>query len=52
MKKINQIRRDARYLFRLCLVNGSLDESRERISEVSQVLDLALEPATAAALAA
>jgi len=30
MKATKRVRRDARHLFRLCLVNGSLDESRVR----------------------
>ena len=30
MKPGKQIRREAKYLFRLCLVNGSLDEGRVR----------------------
>lgn len=30
MKTIRQIKRDAKHLFRLCLVNGSLDEARAR----------------------
>jgi len=30
MKTIRQIKRDAKHLFRLCLVNGSLDEARVR----------------------
>ncbi len=28
MKTIRQIKRDAKHLFRLCLINGSLDEAR------------------------
>jgi F-type H+-transporting ATPase subunit delta len=30
MKTIKQIKREARHLFRLCLVNGTLDEGRVR----------------------
>jgi F-type H+-transporting ATPase subunit delta len=30
MKTIKQVRRDAKHLFRLCLVNGGLDEGRVR----------------------
>jgi F-type H+-transporting ATPase subunit delta len=30
-KTIKQVKREARYLFRLCFVNGSLDEIRVRI---------------------
>ena len=30
MKTIKQVRREAKHLFRLCLVNGSLDEGRVR----------------------
>ena len=30
MKSIKQTKREAKHLFRLCLVNGSLDESRVR----------------------
>jgi len=38
MKTTKQTRREARQLFRLCLVNGSLDESRVR-----QVVERAIE---------
>jgi F-type H+-transporting ATPase subunit delta len=31
MKSTKQIRREARHLYRLCLVNGSLDEGRVRL---------------------
>ena len=31
MKTTKQIERDAKHLFRLCLVNGSLDETRVRL---------------------
>ena len=30
-KTIKQVRRDAKHLFRLCLVNGSLDDDRVRL---------------------
>src|SRR5258705_10159884 len=30
MKTIRQFKRDAKHLFRLCLINGSLDEARVR----------------------
>lgn len=30
MKTIKQVRREAKHLFRLCLVNGSMDEGRVR----------------------
>ncbi len=30
MKKIKQVKREARHLFRICLVNGSLNEGRVR----------------------
>ena len=30
MKTVKQVKREARYLFRLCLVDGSLDENRVR----------------------
>lgn len=38
MKTIKQVRREAKHLFRLCLVNGSLDEGRVR-----QVVERVLE---------
>jgi len=38
MKTARQVRRDAKRLWRLCLVNGSLDESRIR-----QVVDRVIE---------
>ena len=38
MRKARQIRRDATQLWRLCLVNGSLDESRARLV-VEQVIE-------------
>ena len=38
MRTTKQVRRDAKHLFRLCLVNGSLDEARVR-----QVLKRVLE---------
>jgi F-type H+-transporting ATPase subunit delta len=38
MKTTKQVRREAKELFRMCLVNGSLDESRVR-QVVQRVLD-------------
>lgn len=37
MKTIKQLRREAKHLFRLCLVNGSLDQDRVR-KVVQQIL--------------
>ena len=38
MKTARQVQRDARHLFRLCLVNGSVDENRVR-QIVDRVID-------------
>lgn len=38
MRTTKQVRRDAKHLFRLCLVNGSLDEDRVR-QVLKQVLE-------------
>ena len=38
MRKARQTKRDAKHLWRLCLVNGSLDENRARLV-VEQVIE-------------